>query len=263
MDHSLYSRIVEQIEKLPAHGLSDLEKATLMNRVDTKFILSARLLPTILAELGECYSALEIGGERCFRYESTYFDTEDYHLYHMHHNGHLNRHKVRMRRYVDSDIQFLEVKFKNNKKRTIKRRIELDEPAVDLEEHVDFLKSLKVPSPGKLQPCLHNRYRRIALASEERGERLTIDIGLSNAIPGFDQSGKALSDIAIVELKQSTLNRDTPFYRLARSLGVRPSGFSKYCMGMTLALKHKENWKYNRFKPVLRRLANQQKIGRG
>lgn len=259
MDQHLYSHIVSTIERMPSHGLSDLNNAELMNRVDTKYIVPSNLLPRVFDELNDHYSALEINNVRCFRYQSTYFDTDDHRLYHMHHNGHLNRHKVRMRRYVDSDIQFLEVKLKNNKKRTIKTRIPLDEPEVDVSENIAFLKRMQVPRPEQLKPCLHNQYRRIALANENRGERLTIDICLKNAVADSAQTEEQLPEIAIVELKQAKLNRNSPFYRLAREMGIRPSGFSKYCMGMALALRHKHGWKYNRFKPVLRRVARHQR----
>lgn len=260
MNQLLYSQLLDQVHNLPGHSLRDLKKAELMNRIDTKFIIPASLLPTILDALDDHYTALEINGTRCFRYESTYFDTDDYRFYHMHHTGRLNRFKVRMRRYVDSDIQFLEVKLKNNKKRTIKDRVPLESYAItDLADNLDFLRSLKVPAPEQLKPCLYNCYQRIALASESRGERLTIDIKLANEMARGDHSQLPLDDVAIVELKQGKLDRSSPFFAVARSLGIRPSTFSKYCMGMTLALRDQSDWKYNRFKPVLRRLAHDQK----
>lgn len=259
MGQFLNSQLIEKIDQLPSHRLADLNEASLMNRIDTKFIVPINILPRVFDGIDEHYSALEINDNRCFRYESTYFDTDDLHFYHMHHNGHLNRHKVRMRRYVDSEIQFLEVKFKNNKQRTIKKRVPLNSPKVNIIENVDFLNSTQVPWPETLKPCLHNSYRRIALANEKRGERLTIDTYLENLVPGMDVPVQ-LHDIAIVELKQAKLNRDSPFYRLAKEMGIRPSGFSKYCMGMILALRQKCEWKYNRFKPVLRRVARHQEI---
>ena len=261
MNQTLYTSLLNQLSNLPSHGLKDLNNAKLMNRVDTKFIMPSSLLPKVFETLDGHYSALKIGPNRCFQYESTYFDTKDHRFYHMHHNGHLNRHKVRMRRYVDSDIQFLEVKLKNNKKRTIKERIPLEtHKEIDLADNLDFLREVKVPTPHKLKPCLHNRYQRIALANEKRGERLTIDIKLANEVAKDGVSQLPLHDIAIIELKQARLDRGSPFFTLARQLGIRPSGFSKYCMGMTLARRGQADWKYNRFKPVLRRLARNQKF---
>lgn len=261
MKEENYALLLERVGDLSSHGLSDLKNAKLMNRVDTKFILPSALLPRMFDELEGQYSALEIEGSRCFRYESTYFDTKDYRFYRMHHNGKLNRHKVRIRRYVDSDIQFLEVKLKNNKKRTIKDRIPLANADVtDLMDSLPFLHEVKVPYADELEPCLHNCYQRIALASEARGERLTIDIGLANEVASGDQAKVPLHNIAIIELKQSRLDRSSPFFAMARELGVRSSGFSKYCMGMTLALRDRSEWKHNRFKPILRRLARNQKI---
>lgn len=261
MDQTHYSQLIEQLQSMPSHGLDDLSNAKLMNRIDTKFIMPASLLPRVFDVLDEDYSALEIDDARCFRYESTYFDTEDFRFYRMHHNGKLNRHKVRVRRYVDSDCQFLEVKLKNNKKRTIKKRIAIDRhDLTDLHDYLPFLRSLKVPAAEQLRPCLHNCYQRIALANEARGERLTIDIKLANEVADGEQLQVPVNNIAIIELKQSRLDRSSPFFAIARDFRLRPSGFSKYCMGMTLALKDHTEWKFNRFKPVLRRLARHQKI---
>lgn len=261
MDNANYAQLLEQLNRMPSHGLNDLNNAKLMNRIDTKFIMPSALLPKLFDVLDDDYSALQIGSARCFRYESTYFDTEDFRFYRMHHNGKLNRHKVRVRRYVDSDCQFLEVKLKNNKKRTIKKRIPIENYDLDnLQEHLAFLRSAKVPMAGQLQPCLHNKYQRIALANEARGERLTIDIKLANKVADDGEVQVPLDNIAIIELKQGRLDRSSPFFSVARDFRLRPSGFSKYCMGMTLALKDRFDWKHNRFKPVLRRLACNQQI---
>ena len=108
-----------------SHGLDDLNAAKLMNRVDSKFILPISFLPEVLSQLTSHYSVLEINNNRISRYQNKYFDTPDMTLYNNHHNGRLNRYKVRRRRYVDTDTEFLEVKLKNNKKRTIKNRIKL------------------------------------------------------------------------------------------------------------------------------------------
>lgn len=261
MNQLTYSRVMDQVSNLPGHSLRDLKKAQLMNRIDTKFIMPASLLPNVFEAMDDQYSVLEINGIRCFHYETTYFDTDDHRFYHMHRTGRLNRFKVRVRRYVDSDVQFLEVKLKNNKKRTIKERVPLPDHNVKaLSDNIDFLQSVKVPAAEQLRPCLHNSYQRIALASETRGERLTFDIKLANRVADAEGEKLPLDNIVIVELKQSRLDRSSPFFALARILGIRPSTFSKYCMGMTLALCNTREWKYNRFKPILRRIAHDQQL---
>lgn len=248
--------MVRALDQFEAHTLADLDKASLMNRVDTKFIVPVVKLPEIFKQLRGHYTVLEIAGRRCFRYQSVYFDTENLLFYNMHHRGRLNRHKVRLRRYVDSDSQFLEVKFKNNKKRTIKNRIELDNiNELDLSHYQTFLEQVGLPQNLKLHPCLTSNYERIAFASEARGERLTIDLNLENEyLSNRERAKTQLDKLAIVELKQSQIDRSSPFFQIVRAMGIRPSGFSKYCMGMTLTQQHNGLIKSNRFKPILSRI---------
>src|SRR5204862_4846249 len=93
---------------------------------DIKFVFPQLQLPLCLKELKHDYQVLDVEGNRISRYESLYFDTPDFHLYHQHQRGKLNRHKIRYRKYVESDLNFFEVKLKNNKSRTIKDRVNLE-----------------------------------------------------------------------------------------------------------------------------------------
>ena len=54
-----------------------------------------------------------------------YFDTPDRQMYAEHQRGRKNRQKIRVRRYESSGVSFLEVKRKNNKGRTDKKRMEI------------------------------------------------------------------------------------------------------------------------------------------
>ena len=61
-------------------------------------------------------------GKLIHDYKSLYYDTEDWKFYLDHHNGRVNRNKIRFREYVGSKLTFLEIKLKNNKGKTIKKR---------------------------------------------------------------------------------------------------------------------------------------------
>ena len=76
----------------------------LMKRCDTKFVFPREVLPQILEELSSSYRVLEINDKRNFAYKNIYFDTPTSLFYLQHHNKKLNRHKVRFRTYVDSDL---------------------------------------------------------------------------------------------------------------------------------------------------------------
>ena len=79
----------------------------------------------LLEKMQAFYKVLEVNGERIQTYRSLYFDTEDRKFYIDHHNSRVNRNKIRFREYVSSGLTFLEVKLKNNKGKTIKKRIKV------------------------------------------------------------------------------------------------------------------------------------------
>ena len=104
-------------------SLGELGEAALLDRVDTKFLLPASLVPEILRRCAPCYRALEVNCARLCRYSTLYFDTADLAFYHAHHAGHARRRKVRVRTYVDTGDRYLEVKLRTNKGRTTKSRV--------------------------------------------------------------------------------------------------------------------------------------------
>lgn len=103
--------------------LEEMEQVKLMNRTDTKYWFHFKHLQELLQEIKNDYFVLEINQKSELPYSTTYYDTLNNSMFLEHHNGKLNRYKVRRRSYVSSEICFLEMKFKNNKGRTIKKRI--------------------------------------------------------------------------------------------------------------------------------------------
>jgi len=251
---SALNKNIQLLNDFTGHKLSDLKNAALMDRVDTKFMLPISYLTLILEELMPHYSVLDIEGRRLFTYDNTYFDTPDYSFYHMHHQGKLNRYKVRHRYYTDTQTGFLEVKFKNNKGRTIKTRIEKNEAFLD-QNCITFLASQLGEQFQTLQASQKGSYQRIALANEQSGERLTLDLNLHfESLEKQDIEHKTdinLPLMFIAELKQNRHNIHSPFAQLMARLNIRPTNFSKYCIGCSLVAP---NLKANRFKPQLRSL---------
>lgn len=234
------------------YSLQDLKEANLMNRVDTKFLLPISWLSDILAQLKNAYRVLDINGNRVSNYKNQYFDTESLKFYHDHHNGKLNRYKVRHREYVDTHTAFLEVKRKTNQRRTIKTRISVEKDFLSNNETPDFISQTVGMDFSQMGVKQHSGYQRIALANEKNAERLTIDFNLWYAL---DLDNKIyLSDTCIAELKQSRKSKNSPFYSLKEKSKMSPIKFSKYCIGN--ALLHKENIKYNRFKPILSKVGH-------
>ena len=106
--------------------LAEMDNVKLMSRSDTKFAFKFSKLPELLNQMMPFYKVLEINGKFIHDYKSLYFDTDDRKFYLDHHNGRVNRNKVRFREYVGSDLTFLEIKRKNNKGKTIKKRMKVD-----------------------------------------------------------------------------------------------------------------------------------------
>jgi hypothetical protein len=251
------SQLVDTMSGFSTHDLSGLSNSALMNRVDSKFLLPVGMLTNVLNACKSNYSLLMINKISIFQYDNIYFDTIDLDFYNKHHNRKLNRHKVRHRHYADVGTSYLEVKFKNNKGRTIKNRCLVDkDPESALTENYRFLGEHGIDLSRSLISSQACTYKRISLANDLSKERLTLDLNinfssrLKHATPA-DQY--CLSDFFIAELKQEKLNRQSPFYRLMRELNIRSKGFSKYCMGQSLT--NNKHIKSNRFKANLMAVA--------
>ncbi len=229
----------------PIH-LDEMDGTKLMNRVDTKFVITLQQLSEILPELQKHYRILEIEGLRLPQYESEYYDSQSMAFYIDHHRKKVDRFKVRFRKYVESDLSFLEVKHKN-KGRTDKQRIMVqDLPGKMSNEHAQFVQSTGVKNED-LKYILTNKFHRITLVGKKTVERLTFDMNLE--FTGNDKT-KKFDHLVIAELKQERLTRTSPFYKIVKRMLIRPFRLSKYCIGV-IELYGKENVKYNRFKKKL------------
>ena len=236
-------------------GLKELDNVRLLNRVDTKFVLNAKQLPTVLTKLVPHYSLLDIKGTRANTYVSRYFDTPDLHLYDLHHNGKLNRFKIRYREYVESGLCFFEIKYKSNKGRTIKQRIKIDKIVSDF--GVQELELLHKTLPGvdfaTYVPSIDILFKRLTMADKSFKERATIDLGLTFQ---KNEHSKSYEQIVIVELKQERMERQSDLVQVLKGIGVHPYKVSKYCLGILACY---EGVKYNRFKKKLLKLESMDK----
>lgn len=238
----------EALKNFEPISLNEMKSVELMDRAEMKYLVSKEMLVEILQELADKYKVLEIEGQRKNNYNTIYFDTPDFEMYHKHHNGALNRHKIRMRKYLDSDLSFVEVKFKDNKKRTNKKRIPIPTDLESLDRKSNKFVGKKSPfSSENLKQVLWNYYSRITLVSKNRVERLTIDTNLE-FYDGDKKKHIALPNLAIVEVKQEGFSQKSDFVKLMHEKLVRPMGFSKYCIGVCSVY---EGVKTNNFKEKL------------
>lgn len=226
-------------------SLTEMDSVKLMNRSDTKFIFRRELLPDILELVKEDYFVLEVEGIRNSRYETLYYDTEDFKLFHQHRCDRALREKVRLRTYLESDLHFFEIKKKTNKGKTIKERIKRSEQTSELSERsLDFLRNKSAINCKDLVPKLWTMNSRITLVNKNQPERLTIDTDL---LFKNDVKEKMLSELVIAELKQEKKQRST-FTDIMRKNRIAEVSISKYCFGVIFLY---EGIRMNSFKPKL------------
>jgi len=249
---NLESDLKKIIDGFAAISLSDMDSVKLMQRVDMKFVLSINQLPLLLKKALVDYFILEIKGIREQIYETTYYDTNDYQMYVLHHNGKKNRFKIRVRKYVSSDIEFLEVKRKNNKGETIKNRI----VKPDENEQLDFIGSAgfihkHTPFDEQLLwPKLGNRFTRLTMVNKDMSERITIDFNLKFTDLKYHKH-IIPNNLCIVEIKRNRDGQKSPFLNTLSELKIQPCGFSKYCLGLAMLNPDVKN---NMFKQKIRKL---------
>jgi len=222
-------------------GLESMTEVNLMNRVDSKYTVPIEMIPWLLSKSSKQYFLQQVNGKVISKYSTIYYDDCNLRLYNEHVNGKLNRYKIRSRTYLDTDTHFVELKIKNNKGRTTKIREESRYSGQLSNESKLFL----LPHIGKymyenLQPAIFNQYYRITLAERNLKERITIDFDLKFMLPNSNVTAE-FPLLSIIEIKQQK-SAHSPIVDLLRGLRLRPSGLSKYCLGIsTLHTRAKKN----------------------
>lgn len=237
--------------------------ASMLVRRDNKYVLQAAGMKQAIAAFSEYFDVLAIDGQRDFTYETCYFDDNSYSCYHDHHRGRRKRFKVRVRKYSDAQLCFLELKFKGKRGVTNKKRKPYDiERYGMLDTHgLDYIRNSYAEFYGRefadeLHPTIETHTQRTTLVAKDGGERMTIDFNMK-FIRG-EHRFEVEPDIFIVETKSANANGIAD--KILRGLHVHPTKHcSKYCMGMA-ALQVVD--RHNNFLPALRKLGAVPPAGR-
>lgn len=239
-------------------GLETLNaKAAMLERLDNKYVVGATVLRRAAAELAMHFDVLEIDGSRSFTYETCYFDDPVRQSYFDHHQGRRRRAKVRIRKYLEAGLCFVEVKLKDRRGATIKKRLPydpvnfgvLDETALAYVHRVYF-EQYRQEFPYELSRVIDMRYVRMTLVAKEGGERMTIDGQLRFFAPGTSHTVR--DDRFILETKSANGNGIAD--RILRTLHQHPTKHcSKYCTAVAIL---NQGTKHNKFLPALRRLGS-------
>jgi len=178
-----------------------------------------------------------------------YFDFPNLGLYLDHHNGIRSRYKIRFREYSDTGQVFLEVKEKNNKDRTLKTRICVENIESELTERsVQFIEKYTGLDARQLKPSIWTKFARITLVDETDRERITIDINLR-----FEGSSDKieLPFLVISEVKLDRFVGMNKFAKILKENNIYPGTMSKYGIGTALL---NPGIKQNRFKEKIIKL---------
>jgi len=225
------------LSSMPPITLEEMDAIRLMNRVDTKYLTGQTTLESVLEDVArDGFFVFEIAGHRICKYDSLYYDTPGYGMYLDHHNRRLTRQKVRTRMYNDTQEAYLEIKLKNNRGRTRKKRIgiacEFYEGFAASPESSVFIEKYSSLGIERLSPSVVTSFRRITLVDSSRRERITIDtdVQFTNKRNG-NVSG--LGNAVIIEIKQDGLSRSR-MREILLEHRVKPFRISKYCMGVAM-----------------------------
>lgn len=230
-------------------------KAAMLERLDNKYVVREAALKNAVASLATHFDILEIGDKRDFTYETCYFDDPKHSSYFDHHQGRRQRCKVRVRKYTDAQLCFVEIKLKDKRGITVKKRLDY---AVEKYGSLDASAWAHIHSAyselyGRefshaLWPAIEIRYQRVTLVAKDGGERMTIDSNL--VFSGADRSHAVDENAFIIETKSARGNGIAD--KILRSLHQHPTGHcSKYCVGAAIL---KVVRKHNNFLPALRKL---------
>ena len=238
----------ELLQRFDPISIEEMDQVKLQNRMDTKYAFAEKDLTSILSELLPEYRLLVVNGDRGSSYRSLYFDTVDLKHYKDHHNGRSFRSKVRFREYVGSPLVFLEVKRKTGRGGTDKARKKVGSIPEALEPDQQNFISKASGCSEPLAAVMWNHFVRLTFVHRTRHERLTLDRFLKFSDVTGEQN---LEGLCIAELKEERADRTSPFAKVMRDRGIRPSGLSKYCAGLILLGKAP---KHNTFKEAMLRV---------
>lgn len=247
------------IDTIKATSLAEVNAAaSMMHRVDRKYILSAKQFHRVLASLGSSLRVLEIDGKRTFSYQSEYFDTADLVSYCDAAYHRRRRFKIRVRCYCDCDTSWIEVKTPGDRGITRKDRIPVPK-GINVEETCESFAQEILPQrvglnlEASLLPTLTTCYDRSTFLMPGNEGRVTLDRYL---LMRTTKESAYLPSQVVLETKSATGR--TWVDRQLWSMGMRPMRMSKYATGM--ALTH-QGLPCNRWSKTMRLLQIENRVG--
>jgi hypothetical protein len=230
-------------------------KAGMLERIDNKYVVRADVLRHAAPQLAKHFDVLEIEGCRSFTYDTCYFDDADCRCYFDHHQSRNRRIKVRMRRYLEAGLCFVEVKLKDRRGMTIKKRLRVAADAFGvIDDRADaFVREVYRGLYGRaftpeISRNLDMRYQRMTLVAKDGGERMTLDNRLCFKMDGEERHVDG--SLFVIEAKSAKGNGIAD--KILRRLHQHPTKHvSKYCTGLATM---RDGTKSNNFRRAMKRL---------
>ena len=221
----------EIVDALPSVSLDELnDRAELTTRRDRKYLVPVDRVADLVEQLRPHVRVLDIDGRRSFAYDTHYFDSPALASYLDTARRRPFRYKIRTRHYVDSDLQWFEVKQRSRRGITVKQRWAFDDgPHAFGARELAIVADTLGPdvAVADLDEQLVTRFARTTALIDDEA-RMTIDLGVHFATPTADRS-RSLRH-AIVETK--TTGRPCVADRLLWRMRIRPAKVSKYGTGL-------------------------------
>ncbi|MFV0633880.1 polyphosphate polymerase domain-containing protein [Demequina sp.] len=226
----------EAIEHLEPISLAELDlAAALQTRTDRKYLVNPATWAVALAGLERAPRVLDMDGKRCFRYESTYYDTPELESFYAAARRRPRRYKVRTRTYVESGTRAIEVKLRSRVGETVKHRDWLSPADVQGSSGAFLPAAARMfvaqfaetePVVGDLRETLTTFYRRTTLLTADA--RVTVDAD----VEGRDIHGGVASFSPALIVETKSVARAGAVDRALWAHGVRPVRVSKYCTSL-------------------------------
>ncbi len=211
-------------ERLDRASAEELAACALLQRQETKFLMPAAGLSSLIAELAPHYRAVRANTSMVATYRTLYYDTPKLRCFHGHRER-LPHHKVRVRHYDERGLSVVEVKTKSKDLRSLKFRQTKKFGDSELGDQDREFVSQHLPFPADdLIPQVWTNFCRMTLVGAT-GERVTVDSEL-----GFRRGEVDLRfpEIAVIEVKQERYTESTPIMQVLARMGLRPMQVSKY-----------------------------------
>ncbi|MCH5226364.1 MAG: VTC domain-containing protein [Muribaculaceae bacterium] len=240
----------ELLQRMKSITLEEMSGVKLMNRIDTKFLTTLPVLFNLLELANDKFMVQETNNLRNSPYYTRYYDTPEALMFYDHQRGKKSRRKIRIREYLNSGVNpFLEIKDKNNKGRTKKKRVIMNE-SKDILDYKEFIGQHSEFNAENLFERIENYFNRITLVNNELSERITIDTSVKfyNFVSGRKIS---IPELVIIEWKRDGLSAKSRLKPILQQLRIKESGFSKYVIGTALT---DPSLPQNRLKPRLHQL---------